>query len=74
MGPGFPGEAEGGDHHVHRDLFPAVAFHVLDDTGRLTTYYRTVLQGGGHVSVELRGPHLAFDVRRPQQPFLGAEF
>ncbi|WP_409235960.1 metallophosphoesterase [Streptomyces sp. PA5.6] len=30
-------------HHVHRDLPPAVAFHVLDDTGRLTTHYRTVL-------------------------------
>ncbi|MEU5684517.1 metallophosphoesterase [Streptomyces venezuelae] len=29
-------------HHVHRDLPPAVAFHVLDDTGRLTTHYRSV--------------------------------
>ncbi|MEU6821263.1 metallophosphoesterase [Streptomyces atriruber] len=30
-------------HHVHHDLPPAVAFHVLDDTGRLTTHYRPVL-------------------------------
>ncbi|MET9293300.1 metallophosphoesterase [Streptomyces sp. NPDC003077] len=30
-------------HHVHLDLPPAVAFHVLDEpTGRLTTHYRTV--------------------------------
>ncbi|WP_399924503.1 metallophosphoesterase [Streptomyces kanamyceticus] len=29
-------------HHVHRDLPPAVAFHVLDETGRLTTHYRAV--------------------------------
>nr|WP_244177707.1 metallophosphoesterase [Streptomyces atriruber] len=30
-------------HHVHHGLPPAVAFHVLDDTGRLTTHYRPVL-------------------------------
>ncbi|WP_447036988.1 metallophosphoesterase [Streptomyces sp. DSM 118878] len=29
-------------HHVHKDLPPAVAFHVLDPDGRLTTHYRTV--------------------------------
>nr|WP_324615424.1 hypothetical protein [Streptomyces sp. NRRL S-920] len=29
-------------HHIHRDLPPALAFHVLDDTGRLTTHYRVV--------------------------------
>ncbi|MEV5976114.1 metallophosphoesterase [Streptomyces sp. NPDC052114] len=29
-------------HHVHRDLPPALAFHVLDDGGRLTTHYRPV--------------------------------
>ncbi|WP_306326630.1 phosphodiesterase [Streptomyces venezuelae] len=28
--------------HVHLDLPPALAFHVLDDDGRLTTHYRTV--------------------------------
>lgn len=31
------------DDHVHLDLPPALAFHVLDDEGRLTTHYRTVL-------------------------------
>lgn len=31
------------DDHVHRDLPPAVAFHVLDDERRLTTHYRVVL-------------------------------
>ncbi|MEU1331983.1 metallophosphoesterase [Streptomyces sp. NPDC005865] len=29
-------------HHVHRDLPPSVAFHVLDDGGRLTTHFRPV--------------------------------
>ncbi|MFJ7154163.1 metallophosphoesterase [Streptomyces sp. NPDC101118] len=29
-------------HHVHLDLPPALAFHVLDDTGRLTTHYRSL--------------------------------
>lgn len=29
------------DAHVHHDLPPALAFHVLDDTGRLTTHVRT---------------------------------
>ncbi|MEU8530190.1 MULTISPECIES: metallophosphoesterase [Streptomyces] len=28
--------------YVHLDLPPALAFHVLDDEGRLTTHYRTV--------------------------------
>ncbi|MER5933577.1 metallophosphoesterase [Streptomyces sp. NPDC002054] len=28
--------------HVHLDLPPALAFHVLDDAGRLTTHYRSV--------------------------------
>ncbi|MFF8727098.1 metallophosphoesterase [Streptomyces sp. NPDC015171] len=28
--------------HVHLDQPPALAFHVLDDTGRLTTHYRYV--------------------------------
>ncbi|MEU6120754.1 metallophosphoesterase [Streptomyces sp. NPDC047123] len=37
----------GPDHHVHRDLPPSVAFHVLDDTGRLTTHYRPVPLGDG---------------------------
>ncbi|MFC4909705.1 metallophosphoesterase [Actinomadura gamaensis] len=31
------------EDHVHLDQPPALAFHVLDDTGRLTTHYRTVL-------------------------------
>ncbi|GAA1272969.1 metallophosphoesterase [Kitasatospora nipponensis] len=29
-------------HHVHLDLPPGLAFHVLDDEGRLTTHYRCV--------------------------------
>lgn len=29
-------------HHVHHDLPPAVAFHVLDPTNRLTTHYRPI--------------------------------
>ncbi|MFJ2770047.1 phosphodiesterase [Streptomyces sp. NPDC087300] len=29
-------------HHVHRDLPPALAFHVLDEEARLTTHFRTV--------------------------------
>ncbi|WP_433250675.1 metallophosphoesterase [Streptosporangium sp. CA-135522] len=29
--------------HVHLDLPPALAFHVLDDEGRLTTHYRSVI-------------------------------
>ncbi|MEU6989080.1 metallophosphoesterase [Streptomyces sp. NPDC046465] len=29
-------------HHVHRDLPPAVAFHALDASGRLTTHFRPV--------------------------------
>lgn len=28
--------------HVHLDLPPSLAFHVLDEAGRLTTHYRTV--------------------------------
>ncbi|HEY9368466.1 metallophosphoesterase [Streptomyces sp.] len=28
--------------HIHLDLPPALAFHVLDDQGRLTTHFRTV--------------------------------
>ncbi|MEV8533840.1 metallophosphoesterase [Streptomyces sp. NPDC051211] len=28
--------------HVHLDLPPALAFHVLDDSGRLTSHYRSV--------------------------------
>ncbi|MEU1132589.1 metallophosphoesterase [Streptomyces sp. NPDC005900] len=31
-------------HHVHRDLPPSLAFHVLNETGRLTTHYRPVPQ------------------------------
>ncbi|MET7973145.1 metallophosphoesterase [Streptomyces mirabilis] len=31
------------DDHVHLDLPPALAFHVLDDGGRLTTHYRSVV-------------------------------
>ncbi|MFF1506525.1 metallophosphoesterase [Streptomyces sp. NPDC058326] len=30
------------DPHVHLDLPPALAFHVLGDDGRLTTHFRTV--------------------------------
>ncbi|MEU7579216.1 metallophosphoesterase [Streptomyces sp. NPDC041068] len=29
-------------HHVHTDLPPALAFHVLNEEGRLTTHYRPV--------------------------------
>lgn len=32
-------------HHVHRDLPPAVAFHVLDEEARLTTHFRPVPLG-----------------------------
>ncbi|MFE0175839.1 metallophosphoesterase [Streptomyces sp. NPDC059002] len=39
----LPWEAQDhASHHVHRDLPPAVAFHVLDGTGRLTTHFRPV--------------------------------
>lgn len=31
------------EDHVHLDLPPALAFHVLDDEGRLTTHYRSVV-------------------------------
>ncbi|WP_369246398.1 metallophosphoesterase [Streptomyces sp. R41] len=31
------------DDHVHLDLPPALAFHVLDADGRLTTHYRSVI-------------------------------
>ncbi|MFG2000843.1 metallophosphoesterase [Spirillospora sp. NPDC048911] len=33
---------EGGDDLVHLDQPPALAFHVLDDEGRLTTHFRTI--------------------------------
>lgn len=32
-----------GDQPADRDQPPALAFHILDDTGRLTTHYRVVL-------------------------------
>lgn len=32
----------GSPGHIHVDLPPALAFHVLDDEGRLTTHYRCV--------------------------------
>ncbi|MFD8975381.1 MULTISPECIES: metallophosphoesterase [unclassified Streptomyces] len=39
----LPWENPGPDSpHVHLDLPPAVAFHVLAEDGRLTTHYRTV--------------------------------
>lgn len=39
----LPWENPGPDSpHVHLDLPPALAFHVLGDDGRLTTHYRTV--------------------------------
>ncbi|WP_035847549.1 metallophosphoesterase [Kitasatospora azatica] len=31
------------EDHVHLDLPPALAFHVLDDKGRLTAHYRSVV-------------------------------
>ncbi|WP_308211315.1 metallophosphoesterase [Actinomadura rupiterrae] len=31
------------EDYVHLDQPPAIAFHVLDDTGRITTHYRSVL-------------------------------
>jgi 3',5'-cyclic AMP phosphodiesterase CpdA len=31
------------EDHVHLDLPPALAFHVLDADGRLTTHYRSVI-------------------------------
>ncbi|WP_344656018.1 metallophosphoesterase [Catenulispora subtropica] len=34
---------EGGDRTVHLDHPPSLAFHVLDDTGRVTTHYRPVV-------------------------------
>ncbi|MBW5480821.1 metallophosphoesterase [Streptomyces bambusae] len=34
---------DGPEHHVHLDEPPAVAFHVLDGDGRLTTHYRVVV-------------------------------
>lgn len=33
------------EDHVHLDLPPALAFHVLDEEGRLTTHYRSVISG-----------------------------
>ncbi|AUG82199.1 metallophosphoesterase [Kitasatospora sp. MMS16-BH015] len=33
---------EGPEHHVHLDLPPAVAFHLLEPDGRLTTHFRAV--------------------------------
>ncbi len=40
----FPWEPrEHPDNHAHLDLPPALAFHILDDEGRLTTHYRPVL-------------------------------
>ena len=33
----------GTDGLVDHDLPPALAFHVLDDEGRLTTHYRVVV-------------------------------
>ncbi|GAA1707077.1 metallophosphoesterase [Fodinicola feengrottensis] len=40
----FPWESqEGPDDHVDLRLPPSLAFHILDDEGRLTTHYRTVL-------------------------------
>lgn len=30
------------EDYVHLDLPPALAFHILDDEGRLTTHYRCV--------------------------------
>ncbi|MER7951451.1 metallophosphoesterase [Streptomyces sp. NPDC096079] len=38
----LPWENPTGHPHVHLDLPPALAFHVLDEDGRLTTHYRTV--------------------------------
>ncbi|MGW6389104.1 metallophosphoesterase [Streptomyces sp. NPDC055103] len=39
----LPWEKPGPDSpYVHLDLPPALAFHVLDENGRLTTHYRTV--------------------------------
>ncbi|MFF8837072.1 metallophosphoesterase [Streptomyces sp. NPDC015130] len=39
----LPWENPGPDSpHVHHDLPPALAFHVLGEDGRLTTHYRTV--------------------------------
>jgi 3',5'-cyclic-AMP phosphodiesterase len=35
------------EDHVHLDAPPALAFHVLDDAGRLTTHYRTVTAPAG---------------------------
>ncbi|MGC5014190.1 metallophosphoesterase [Streptosporangium sp. DT93] len=35
--PGAPGD------HIHLDRPPALAFHVLDDEGHLTTHYRSVV-------------------------------
>lgn len=32
-----------GDHPADREQPPGIAYHVLDDTGRLTTHYRVVL-------------------------------
>ncbi|GAA2808218.1 metallophosphoesterase [Kitasatospora sp. CM 4170] len=34
------------EDHVHLDQPPALAFHVLDDEGRLTTHYRCVVPDG----------------------------
>ncbi|MER5641058.1 metallophosphoesterase [Kitasatospora sp. NPDC002227] len=38
----LPWEHPTGDPHVHHDLPPALAFHVLAEDGRLTTHYRSV--------------------------------
>lgn len=38
----LPWEGADADDYLHHQLPPAVAFHVLDDHGRLTTHYRLV--------------------------------
>lgn len=39
----LPWERPEPGYHVHLDQPPALAFHVLDDDGRLTTHFRTVV-------------------------------
>jgi 3',5'-cyclic AMP phosphodiesterase CpdA len=38
----LPWEAEAGPHQLDLDVPPSIAFHILDDDGRLTTHYRVI--------------------------------
>ncbi|MFL6073867.1 MAG: metallophosphoesterase [Mycobacteriales bacterium] len=41
----LPWEADAGPHQLDLDVPPSIAFHILDDGGRLTTHYRVIHSG-----------------------------